>query len=322
MELLDEYNNLIFQYRRKMRELQKAERKHEDFSIILFIDKERNAIHNQLRELAPKLGKTASDITIDILESDKDLSEYQMPEFKLVRTKNAFKTIHWILASEHGKKIAWNRELQDRIKNTTIFIPFGQQEYYHLFDATGYPMRQPEEFECRRRLDRLASLIPFESYAVDIYSAETFHRGTLLYGLAFSPENIDKALSIMGEHKSEISIDKRHFDPVQIEQDVVAMAEDDISYVLQQGPGEYETIPWLLKRLRDSWRSELKLPAHTEKIIAEIFDSAIHKEELEYERQEVEEAVENDLAMYDRLTREHTKESGMPKKESFKRKLF
>lgn len=319
MDLIDEYKSLIIQYRRKMQELRKAERKHEDFSILHFIDKERNEIHNKLRELAPKLDKSASDITVDILESDKDLSEYQIPEFKIVRTTNTFDRISWICVNENGKHGPWNREVENTIKSATVFIPFGQQEFYHLFDAMGSPMREADELERRRRLEKLVKILPVESFNVDIYSSETYHRGTLLYGLAFHPHDIDRVLAIMREHKAEISIDHSYFNAEQIEEDVISMAEEDVAYIKIEGPGEQETIPGLLKNLANAWNYSFKFPGNTKKIVNDLFDLEIHEAEKEYDRQELEKEIEARLG---KVSDDFPRESSMPKIEPMKRRLF
>lgn len=318
MDYIDEYNGLIIQYRRKMQELRKAERKHEDFSIILFIDKERNAIHNQLRDLAPKLGKTSSDITIDILESDKDLSEYQIPEFKIVRTKNTFERIQWVCVNEGGKQGSWNKEMQDKIL-TTVFIPFGQQEFYHLFDEMGYPLRQAEELEYRRRLEKLIKILPVESFSVDIYSDKTFHQGTLLYGLAFHSEDFDRVLAIMREQRAEISIDKSYFKSEQLEEDALSMAIEDVEYIKKHGPGAQETLPWLLKKLEREWNHFFKFPGNSKKVVNDFFDSEIYESEKEYERQKVERESESEIGA---TGLDYPKEMAMPKTESMKRRLF
>jgi len=163
MDSQKEYDDLISQYQSKMQELRVAEKRRRDQNVILFLDKERNAIHNKLRKLGLSIGKSSQDIMLDILASEGDLSEYQLPEFKVLRTAYAMDKIDLIfVVDENGneKDTVSSQALlyRDLPKHLESFIPFGEQENWHLFDCEGYTFHFPDEEERKNRMNRLIDM--------------------------------------------------------------------------------------------------------------------------------------------------------------------
>lgn len=320
MDLYEEYDGLIEKYRQKMQELRKAERKHEPDDVINFIDKEKNLIHKQLRAIAPKIRKTAEDISLDILSSERNLSEYQLPEFKVVRTNDAMPEITNIFQQDENREyIPFRKEEKERIFKTTAFIPFGQQELWHLSDEEGYPMRQPTELECRRRIAKLTALMNNQITPVEIYSYQSFHTGTILFGVAFDPAILDQLLATMYEHRPEISIDKQFFNKKQIEDDMLQMIKEDIEHVLDMEPSLNERKEYILERLKSEWRRNLNFSTELIEKTNNIFEQA-KKEGRELERTQAEEEKENrDMKIFDKVSQQYPKETSLPTKQSMRK---
>lgn len=331
--LKKEYAILIHEYRKKFDELKKAERKHEDDKIIRFIDKERNEIHNQLRAVAVKIGKSPQDITLDILASENNLAEYQLPEFKIFRPNNiAFFNITSIKYKDDKGKKHKLQSLEDKsefgnfIENTG-FISFGQQEWYHLFDEEGYPFRQPEELEYRRRIQKISELTGGKAFLTELHSQDTFHRATTMYGIGFDPKYIDQLLAILYQNRTEVSIDKKFLNIKQIEADVIKMLEEDIEYILAFKTNEYQTHSYLLETLQRHYRFFYK-NYYAGKILSEKFlkefDSIIEDKiklvKKEEESNELDKMIENELEPFDESEKDFPKEAGLPKFEPTKRR--
>jgi hypothetical protein len=84
------YIGLLGKYHEKFSELKKLEAKKKRIQgapdeeldkLILFVDRERDDIHKELRESGTRLGKNEMDIMTDILRQEGSLAEYGLPEF-------------------------------------------------------------------------------------------------------------------------------------------------------------------------------------------------------------------------------------------------
>ncbi|MFZ6014774.1 MAG: hypothetical protein ACOYUZ_00245 [Patescibacteria group bacterium] len=76
-------------YRDAIKELQKFNLKDITAHKLTLIDRERNFLHNQMKELGGLLGKTESEVFADLYNLTEDLTEYQLPEFKIY-SRNSF----------------------------------------------------------------------------------------------------------------------------------------------------------------------------------------------------------------------------------------
>lgn len=318
---IETYNRLIGDYRRKLREVRDAEKGGENRSWIEFLDKERDDIHNELRRLGVEIGKSSQDITLDILQSEKDLAQYKLPEFKILRTSKAMDKITWVsvIDGEGGSRQIFT-SADEYPEKISAFIPFGEQESWHLFDSENYSSRQPDEKERRRRIAKVISLMKGRVRAVEIYSGETFHRGTTLFGVACSSNDVEPLLTVMRNHRSEISIDKKFFDAQRIDEDVRDMAKEDLENILQREPDEYESRSYLIERLGKHLVDNMGLAGNVREDIRRLVADAKERAVC------MEEAIESDLAgeaavqELDAAERQYPKETVMPKTASFKRR--
>lgn len=312
--LREEYEGLIAQYRRKLFELRKAEKKGEASSILLFIDKERDDIHKKLRKIASEIGLSSQDITLDILVSEKDLSEHGLPEFKTVRTDMAMDVITRIMV-DGDKKISSPRS--EKIpKNIAAFIPFGQQEAWHLFDYEEYISRQPDELERRRRVDRVVKLSEGYAHAVEIVSNHSYHNATILFGVGFPAEKLEKTLGLLYENRAEVSIDKEFFDKEQINRDFLSMIKEDLDFIIDRKPDDSETRTYLVDRLgyRLIECSRLDLDSKTLDALKRLLEGARERAEIADERERIGNEVDSEMIGWDKAEKNFPKEINLPTK--------
>lgn len=312
---LDEYQDLVGQYRERLSELRKAEKNGESNDLILFMDKERNEIHNKLRSIAPQIGKTSQDITLDILKSDDNLTEYGLPEFKTMRTSEAFQDPATLVRVDNK---AWPKS-QDN-KEFEVFIPFGEQEAWRLFDSEDFIFRQPDETERRRRIQKLQDMSHGDVHLVEIRSDRTFHQATILYGAGFSVEKLNKILSLMHEHHAEISIDRKNFNGDQIREDFVATATKDLEYILQRKLDETETRLYLVNRLNDAWLADFKLDNKTEQKLRGLVMDAQERAEIADKRDEIAKETLQTEAEWNKAESAFPKTSEIGIRESLKKR--
>ncbi len=314
------YVKLIDDYHRAWSEVRKAEKKGEESGYIKFLDIERNGIHNELRRVGELIGKDSQDITLDILESERNLSEYDLSEFKVFRTEHALSKISNIKITQSSGEVLKMTLSDDLPENVKAFIPFGKQEFWHLFDYEDYAARHPEELERRRRMHRAIALMKGDAQAIEIHSRETFHRGVTLFGVACSPQRLETLLRTIKEHRTEISIDKKFFDPERVRGDMRQMLQEDLDYILNREPDEHETKTYLVKRLGESLLSNKNFLAEDRKEIEMIIDKARERAE------RIEEGIQSELdgeravEGLDIAERLFPKESNKPIRESMRRR--
>jgi|GEM_PF-2264509 len=311
MDLNEQYKQLVRQYVEKMKELRKAERKREDDSIVLFIDRERNEIHNQLRKLAPSIGKSAGDIYLDILFHEKSLQEYQLPEFSITRAGDVFIDVGdhnlFLLDGDNKEELIKGRRKKELLSKA--FIPFGSYEWWHLSEEYGFPKREIWELENRRRLKKLVELSDGHVQNVELFSGRSFHTGTSIYGALFDSEDIHKILAIISEYKQEISIDHHFYNKEVVQKDVLELAKKDIEDVLSKYPADDEDRPMLIERLwKDVYQTDHLFMKEMEEQIRTLFEEAKEKgaylDHLDEVNAEVQKVQDFEVSIEDRYSKD------------------
>jgi hypothetical protein len=314
-----EYSLKIEDYKRKLQEVRRAEKVMEDPGFIKFLDKERDDIHQELRELAPLIGKGPQDIIVDILVSDRDLSTYNLPEFKIMRTAHALDKISTIKVFDTEVSRQDLSDIEELPQEINTFIPFGEQDAWHLFDQEGYISRQPTELERRRRAARAVQLSAGKAKMVEVSSWKTFHNAVTLYGIACSAEDFEAVLSSMRNNRQEVSIDKRFFDQKQVRKDWEQILREDFEYILNRIPDQHESRTYLVRRLSDHLKSQGLAPELSE-IINIYTEQALQRAE-KIEHEEVMETVgENEVKNIDRAETLYQREMERPTKEAMGRR--
>ncbi|GEM_PF-6713095 len=292
------YQDLLDDYRSKLSELRKAERRREDATFIRFIDAERDAVHRELRKVGALLGKSAEEIALDLLVSEKDLSEYNLSEFKILHTKNALDQITWVREiDQYGATISKYKSSQVDIYDNSewlpqgvmAFIPFGQQENFHLFDDDDYVCRDSEELERRRRLFRLINLAG--GIPIEVHSQKTYHQAVTLFGIGYAPENLEYLFRIMREHQSDISINPQFFSKEQIREDFHTIINEDLEHIFSYAKDTEENVH-LIERFKYSIISIL---AHKKENLMDDFNEIITRALRRAEKLDRHEIVEQEL---------------------------
>ncbi|PIR76807.1 MAG: hypothetical protein COU32_00140 [Candidatus Magasanikbacteria bacterium CG10_big_fil_rev_8_21_14_0_10_42_10] len=325
MDSQEEYDDLISQYQIKLQELRVAERRRRDQSIILFLDKERNAIHNKLRKLGLSIGKSSQDIMLDILASEGDLSEYQLPEFKVLRTARAMNKIDliFVMDDKGGPKETITYQALSHYelpKHLESFIPFGEQENWHLFDNQGYTFHSPDEEERKTRMHRLIDMSSGSLQEVEIISYDSFHNATTLFGVACSADDLEKIFSIIREHRTEISISRDFFDNEKIKEDFLRILEKDLNYILERDLDEHETYGYLVKRLKEYVIHNVPMDAKMAEKVNDLFESYIEKAVYIDRKKEVDIETSAEMDLIDETERKYPKESQLPKRTSMNKR--
>ncbi len=312
MNKKEEYKLLLEKYRRQLFKLRKAEREGSDSAEIISIDNERNAIHNKLRKIAPDIGLTSQDITLDILVSDKDLSGYGLPEFKVLRTNTAMDRDFYVSVDKGESTAHWAKgRVPD---NMAAFIPFGQLEDWHLFDREGYNSHEPDELERCRRLAKLIELSKEYASAIKIVSPRSFHVCTTLYGVGLPIDKIDEILLLIKEFRSEVSISKEFFNEQQICRDFIEIIQTDVDYIINRKPDETESRFYLVDRLADhiNNHSIKNLTKETVEKINKLLEDSRERARIADEREKIERDMSKEMDRLDHIDIEFPKESNMP----------
>jgi hypothetical protein len=320
-ELEKEYWTLIHSYKKQLLEIRKAERKGEDTKYILFLDKERDKTHQQLRKLAPLIGKNNQDVDFDILESEGNLSEYQLPEFNVLRTFEITSTskskqgfIQIYRDGFFGEPISSRRyqedySLKERSLNLEIFIPFGEKTSWHLFDYGSFFERPPDFLEKERRCLQVYQELPEITSFIQINLTDTFHNGVEIFGIAVSKNNFYQLINHLRQRRKDLSIKKEYLDSEQIKKDFRDILKEDIDEIFEYGWDEYGDPRYHFRRYREN----VKIPIEYKEIAKEIFNQ---KEE---ELKDIE--IKREIALNnERIDKLSKQDIDLPKFESTRRR--
>jgi len=149
--------------------------------VVLAADRVRNSIHQDLRRLAKDLGKSSADVDIDILSTADDLTEYQLPSFKLMQPWETLDSPRLSFVTNTDElhvqtQTPNSRTNEETIAQTEMFIPFGEQAAYHLFDRDQFFERSLQEPQRRRSAQKAQELLHGLGKYVEFSTQETFHR--------------------------------------------------------------------------------------------------------------------------------------------------
>ena len=261
---------------------------------------------------------------MDILGSGDNLSEYDLSEFKVLRTSRVFDKMDTVLVvdSKNNKKVIDYRYIEDFNKDVTAFIPFYQVESWHLFDYQGYYFHYPDEQERKKRLNTLISLSGGLAKEVRISSSSSFHNGIEIFGVACSSEDLERLFAIMREHRSEVSIDKIFFDKEKMKEFFLDSLQKDIDYILEREMDEYESRVRLLNNLKDHIFGFLKIDKFfLNDNLEKIFSEALYKAEYLDEKEKVDKEISKEENKLDDLEKHVSgRENSRPFRESMGRR--
>ncbi len=308
------YEELLYDYRKTWKEERRADL-HADRAQRQFYFVERNRIHERLREVAARMGKSPADITIDLLASEDNLKEYNLPEFRMLRTRDAFEEAAELsVALEDGKKDVGSTKLAS--EKYAVFIPFGQREFWHLFDHESYAFHRPDDIERHRRARRVAELTDGMARVADLHSSETFHRATTLFGIVCSSKDAEHVLQKMEKYRSEISIDAQFMDEARVRADFTKNLQKDIDYIFGKEHGPHEDSQYLVRRLLEYVRDHAKLPSVYLQDAIRVLEEAVRRAEREEHELDLERAGEESVRLLDEAERDYPNESLLPKYSS------
>ncbi|MFH0857491.1 MAG: hypothetical protein V1848_01955 [Candidatus Magasanikbacteria bacterium] len=255
MEDKELYQQKLGEYKKSWREIRTLERKGDvSLEYIHVLDQERDAIHKELRVIAPRIGKNEGDVDLDILANEENLREYGLPEFSIKRISDYNKSnsinfnsgISVEFTDKDGKK-----HLGSELSGVDVFIAFGVQPTWHLFDHQSFFQKFPDDLERRRRAKTIADGFS-DVLELEIYDQESFHRGMNFFGIAIPNDKFEKVLAFMRENRKEISIDERYFDRTRLDEDFEVIVRQDMEEILAYEPGKHEDHKYLVERYLDT----------------------------------------------------------------------
>lgn len=326
---LEKCQSLITEYKYVWARLRASKRLMRHRADIIALDAERDRIHNELRRIAPEIQKTRQDVDIDILTNEKDLAGHDIPEFKLLKTANSGLDRAQYCKLEGGDILNPQKNKQTYIKEedldktgVELFIPFGEETSWHLYDGWAFYDREPDNLERRRRALSVVEQNPGASF-VEICSFETFHRGIKLFGVGFPGQNLDALVTFLTIHRKEISISKEFLDETKIREDFIKMVESEIADI-HANADDYdgpENESYLLDRY-SCYRID-RAPYIDDELKKELLGMLEIKiteaKEREF-KQRVEKEVEGKLSEDDDLE-EQSRDSQRPLRESMTKRL-
>jgi|GEM_PF-5451888 len=254
MEAEQLYEKKLGEYKRSWREIRDLERKGDaSEKLIHALDQKRDDIHKELRAIALEIGKNEGDVDLDILANEENLREYGLPEFSIKRISdykksNPINTNSGITLQYTDKEgnIHFPRTI-DEVSDTDVFIAFGVEPTWHLFDNQGFFQKFPDDLERRRRAKTIADEFP-DVLELEIYDQESFHRGLNFFGIAIPNSKFEKVLAFMREHRKEISISEKYFDQKEFAEDFETIVRQDMEEILVYEPGKHDDHKYLVQR--------------------------------------------------------------------------
>jgi hypothetical protein len=296
----DNYQKLLDRYRRQISIVRQLSRRTEtnlNLANRLFIaDEKRNAIHQELKNAGILLGKTVGDVNIDILLLDDDLREYGLPEFKMIHLKTLAETalkkmiVRKVDFANDGLMNLVGEEIPDSDK---LFIPFVNEESWHLYDYDQSFDKEPTALERRRRLKRLASDSKDVTMA-QVELPETFHRHQQLIGALMNVANYEKVLNKIFTKRKEMSIAPRFMNETQIAKDWEHIVRDKIKEIFAYDLSTNESYEYLLRRYQDYCKDQ-KLNPEQLTTVNELIDQTIENYKEQKESTENKKYAEHDI---------------------------
>ncbi|MBU0660988.1 hypothetical protein KKG22_02290 [Patescibacteria group bacterium] len=319
MSIEEQYKEKLKEYKRKWKEVRDLQKDpHATPRLIHAIDTERDEIHRQLRKLGEDLGKNSQDVNFDILAMERNLSEYQLPGFILMKATEY--ELNMAVPADRRYRRAFIVEgkqvSEEFMKQYEGFIPFGTEESWHLFDGEGGTFfRAPDNIERRKRAHKLAEQME-GAFFCELYDQDTFHRGQRFFGIAFSSKNLEQILSFIREHRADISIEKEYFSEEQLLQDFQDIVREDIQYILDSDFEEHGEYEYHLKRYQDTL-NQYFLPGVRNERYRELVVDYVQKGLKEAMKKEIDKELER---VEQQIERSYPELSQLPKREGMGRR--
>lgn len=313
---IEKYNNYLIRYRKLLQQVRNLDsRAGVNIRLknkLLVLDAKRDALHIEMKKFAASIGKTSEDVDLDILLGDNGLKEFKMPEFKISKIQSLLENIRKATISEleydtDNEDFSKKQKLEKDFYQDYLFIPFIEEQSWHLYKEEPSFDIMPDGLEKRRRLNYLKEKFP-EIVVAEIFLPETFHRKTRIYGAIFHKKQFERLVHFLVENRSKVSIDKENFNKEILFEDWKKILKLKIKEILNCKLNEGESYSNLLKRFKENI-NYLDLSDEYKNIAHKILD-----DEIEMER--VNREVNQELKGYG----DYPEYENLPKRESFSRK--
>lgn len=292
------YKYLLTKYKTTWRQIRWLEKNMADPWKLSEKEIERNQLHNELKKIAPHLGKSDQDVNIDILIGEGDLSEYKLPEFRMVSLEKICSEMvrPQVVRAEgdnvlHPKLNAQVELTKEEISDEFLFIPFGQEVSWHLFDNDYFFERDVDDLERRRRALMLKKL-ESDTLFVEITSFTTFHRGVNMFGVVFKKDQYIKIIDTLRLNREHLSVDARFIPPEIIDHDFEQIIEDDVNQIKSYCDSEddVESIEYLLQRYQREFTDSYikKIPPDLQNKYTMFLEALIESTLIEKQREKIE----------------------------------
>lgn len=204
----------------------------------------RDEIHKKLRTLAREIGKSASDVDIDLLTNQESLVEYQLPEFRLMKPWEVLeKPDAYFVSGRVDTRLEYldvtKLQIPELKEQTELFIPFCEELAHRFLQGEVFFQRPLDSFERGRKVEKAVDMLGGKARYVQFETQTTFHQWIRFFGVAFPKEQLDFVLNQLSSRYSEISIDRRTFSQEQLQEDSMKIIDEDINRLLAHEPEVY-----------------------------------------------------------------------------------
>lgn len=226
------YNNLLSQYKEISQRLKGVPvGDPENFRL----DNEKNRMHSHLKRIGGELGKSQSEVFSDIMGMEGDLSDYGLPEFKVINHEGMQQSLgRGSFEGEIGveEDIEIEGEIakymvRDLGKNKVAIIftredfvglvpPNPHRKGYERSMFRGIPMHLSGIEEIKRRVVRFANDNDLPVFMDDFFS-HNFSSHT--YGVVVDKENFDRMVSRIRDNRERYGIRPEDLDQEIVERD-------------------------------------------------------------------------------------------------------
>lgn len=223
----EEYLGLLGAYDAKLKEIKKKEKRfqiggadEESRRLVKFLDKERNEIHQKLKSVGEKIGKSELDILTDIIRQNKNLEQYGLPEFFLLDS-NDIESYEFNLDNNfEPKNIKLERDstLRRIMDQSSVVIPYaiGYKSYdgYDPDDTDDEgQFVYPKDISVRtRRAYKLALEAGFLEVMDDMMDGPSFHESSaMIVGVVVPKTRLEEVLGIIRNNPEKFRIGEKFY---------------------------------------------------------------------------------------------------------------
>lgn len=229
----DFYESALKRYRKFVSFVDEATRNNPGAAGNETLDRERRTLHEQIFQIALDIGKAGNEVFVDLLELQRNLQEYGLPEFRVISGAEGSPEYADIgddvnEGERYLGEIAGIADvpLVSQTKKDQVCIAFvdryetavRDRDSIDMTSTRGFlvPMERRGDQERLRRAARFAKYINMPLTNIGFFSHEYVHS---TYALVVEVQDLDRVASALRDQREEFGIRAEDLDPKMVEQD-------------------------------------------------------------------------------------------------------